>query len=168
MSKKKLQSHELKEAVRAIPSLIVEEIRKNAISASQNPTSNVSTAASIKTSPKPAVYVSPLRSRRWMFIGVGACLLTILGFWFVYITDTIEQNKLTLNPAKAFADSGQNDLSMLIATFTKMEDELKGNIKSPSELKLMVAQALMPLLIASSTANTTSTATTTAIVTTTP
>ncbi|HRH23039.1 MAG TPA: hypothetical protein PK295_00190 [Candidatus Magasanikbacteria bacterium] len=167
MSKKKLQSHELKEAVRAIPSLIVEEIRKNAISSHHNTTSITSTKASVKSLPKPTVYLSPQRSRRWMFIGVGACLLTILGFWFVYITDTIQQNKLTLNPAKAFADSGQNDLSMLIATFTKMENELKGNIKSPAELKLMVAQALMPLLTASSTATTT-TATTTTTVTTTP
>lgn len=166
------QSHELKEAVRAIPSLIVEEIRKNSISSSLE-----DTTAQVTTLPQPRhrspVYTSPIRSRRWMFIGVGVCLLTILGFWSIYITDTIEQNKLTLNPAKAFADSGQNDFSMIINTFANMENELKGNIKSPNELKMMVVQALMPLLATSSTAasTTTSTLTTTSsisTVTTTP
>ncbi len=104
-----------------------------------------------------------------MFIGVTVCLITILGFWFVYITDTIRQNKLNLYPTEAFEDSEKkDDLSMLINTFTQMEDKLKGTIKSPSELKLMVAQALIPLLTASSTTSTLPLITTTTIATTTP
>lgn len=156
------QSHELTEAVREIPSLIVEEIRKNSASGTHT-----------TTPPQPKhrspVYTSPIRSRRWMFIGVGVCLLTILGFWSIYITNTIEQNKQTLNPAKAFTDSGQNDFSMIINTFTKMENELKGTIKSPNELKMMVVQALIPLIATSSTATSTLTNTSSlSTVTTTP
>lgn len=161
MSKRRTTSSEISQAVKEIPSLIVEEMRNSDIS------KQVRTPSATKQ--KTPVYTSPIRSRRWMFIGVGVCLLTILGFWSIYITDTIEQNKLTLNPAKAFTDSGQNDLSMIINTFANMEKELKGNIKSPSELKMMVVQALMPLLATSSTATSTLTTTSsTSTTTTTP
>ncbi len=167
MSKSNIHnSHDFAQVAKEIPTLIAEEMKNSAISKQ----GFGSSAKQQKASP---VYTSPIRSKRWMFIGVGVCLLTILGFWSIYITDTIEQNKLTLNPAKAFTDSGQNDFSMIINTFANMENELKGNIKSPSELKMMVVQALMPLLATSSTiaSTTTSTANTTSsirTVTTTP
>ncbi len=167
MSKSNIHnSHDFAQVAKEIPTLIAEEMKNFGISKQGLGTS----LKQQKTSP---VYTSPIRSKRWMFIGVGVCLLTILGFWSIYITDTIAQNKLTLNPTKAFADSGQNDLSMIINTFANMETELKGNIKSPNELKMMVVQALMPLLATSSTAadTTTSTLTTTSsisTVTTTP
>ncbi len=167
MSKSNIHnSHDFAQVAKEIPTLIAEEMKNSGISKQ----GFGSSAKQKNTSP---IYTSPIRSRRWMFIGVGICLLTILGFWSIYITDTIEQNKLTLNPAKAFTDSGQNDFSMIINTFANMEAELKGNIKSPSELKMMVVQALMPLLATSSTiaSTTTSTANTTSsisTVTTTP
>lgn len=157
-------SQDFKQAVKEIPSLIFEEIRKNNTQSTTPPQRNHS-----HSSPISAVYTSPIKSKRLMFIGVTVCLITILGFWFVYITDTIRQNKLNLYPTEAFEDSEKkDDLSMLINTFTQMEDKLKGTIKSPSELKLMVAQALIPLLTASSTTSTLPLITTTTIATTTP
>ncbi len=149
MSKSNIHnSHDFAQVAKEIPTLIAKEMKNSGISKQEF-------GSSTKQKKVSPVYTSPIRSKRWMFIGVGICLLTILGFWSIYITDTIEKNKLTLNPAKAFADSGQNDLSMIINTFTNMENELRESIKSPSELKMMVVQALMPLLAVSSTATST-------------
>ncbi len=147
MSKKNTTSSEISQAVKEIPTLIVEEIKKKSLQHE-----DVVPSTSLQKSLP--IYKSPHHSRRWMLTGVILSCVCILAFWFVYISNVIEQNKATLNPAKSFTDSGQHDISMLISTFTRMEDKLKGTLKTPAELKAMVLHALLPLLATSSTTST--------------
>lgn len=136
-----------------IPGLIIEEYRKNETNNKQ-----VDRETSVNgVTPHATTYRSPIHSRRWLFLGVIACSILILGFWFMYIAGLIQDNKATLNPTSSFTNSEENKISNLLATFTKMENKLKGDLKSPSELKAMIAQALLPLFAASTTTSTTHT-----------
>ncbi len=157
MPHRRATSSEISQAVKEIPTLIVEEFKKNSTHPEEESPRQHDTAEQ-KSSP---IYKSPLHSKRWMAAGVIGCTLCIFAFWVVYISNTIAQNKETLNPTKSFTDSGQEDLSMLISTFTRMEEKLKGTIKSPGELKAMVVQALLPMITASSTTSTAPITTTT-------
>jgi cytoskeletal protein RodZ len=146
MSKKKLQADELKQAVDQIPSLLFKEMAE-------------------KNSPSPPhthqnahpVYHSPAHSKKWLLTGVLICSICILGFWVLYISNLIYENRTTLNPIRAFTDSGLNNFSDLTNTFSALEAELGTDVATPQELKNMVSDALLPLFISTSTTSTTST-----------
>ncbi len=158
MPRKNTTSSEISQAVKEIPTLIIEEIRKKELSSLSHRETQVVGQSAKKTQ---HVYQSPKNSRRWMFVGVVACTLCIFGFWVVYISDLIQKNKSTINPTSSFTDSGGKDLSMLVATFSKMEDDLKDDLKTPDELKAMVAHAILPFFTSSSAVTSTPGATTT-------
>lgn len=153
-------SEEFRDAAQQIPTLIVEELKRSSAS---NPPPETSVK---KTNTAAQVYQSPMHSRKWMFIGVVTCSITILGFWMLYISNLIQENKATMNPTKTFTNSEDTKLANLISTFSALEKGLKETLTSPNELKAMVADALIPLLTTSSTTSTSST--TPITVTTTP
>lgn len=177
MSKKRhthpTDSQALKRAVREIPSLIFEEIRKNELSSSSyeasQPTSH-KTPESTQKHTTSSIYRSPTHSKRWMLIGVIVTSIFIFAFWLLYISELIHENRPTLNPTSSLTGPNNKDLPMIISTFSKMEDDLKGKLKSPNELKAMVSDALIPLFAAShpSTSTITTTTTNNVISTTTP
>lgn len=163
MSKNSRTSSEISQAVKEIPTLIVEEIRRNEISARAHSDRHANREAPTLISQKKHarnIYQSPKNSRRWMFIGVVACTASIFGFWLLYISDLIQSSKSTINPTAVFTENGGEDISMLVNTFSKMESDLKNDLKSPAELKAMVANAILPLFLSSSTTSSTSLQTT--------
>lgn len=176
MSKKRhthpADSQALKRAVREIPSLIFEEVRKNELSSSSieiSKSASQKPLESAKGHATSSIYHSPAHSKRWMLVGVIATSIFIFTFWLLYISELIHENRPTLNPTTSLTNSSNKDLPMIISTFSKMEDDLKGKLKKPSELKAMISDALMPLFAVSHTsASTTATSTSDVIPTTTP
>lgn len=144
-------SHNFKDAIAQIPSLIAKEMQR---SNGQHPSANQLKRAGPQPSQVHPVYTSPRHSIRWLFIGVITCSALILCFWLIYVSDLIRTHRSTINPMNAFNTSEDNNLSNLISTFSTLEHGLKENLTSPSELKAMVAEALTPLLTASSTTST--------------
>ena len=148
------QSHDFTQVVKEIPTLIVEEIRRNKLS-EQHETKQVyeekPVAVIQNKPPAPHIFRSPKHSKQWMIMGVIICSASIFGFWFVYISDLFYQNKSTLNPTTSFTKGGSADVSMMITTFSKMEQDIKSKLKSPAGLKAMIGSAILPFITASST-----------------
>lgn len=143
------EHHNLKDAIARIPGLIATEYAKK----------EPKTAAKAARHP---VYTSPRHSRRWLLTGVIMCSLLILVFWLLYISELISTHKSNINPIGTFNNSEDSNLSNLISTFSTLEDKLKENLTTPSELKALVADAITPLLSTSSTPSTTTTSSTAA------
>ncbi len=139
-------THNLKDAIARIPGLIATEYAK------KEPKTALKHA-------KHPVYTSPRHSRRWLLIGVITCSLVILGFWLLYISELINTHKSSINPIDTFNNSEDSNLSNLISTFSALEDGLRENLTTPSELKALVADAITPLLSTSSTSATASSTT---------
>ena len=157
MSKKRTTSAEFKRAVKQIPGLIVEQQKRAEHTEKSIPPQKQ--AANPPPPPPIGFYQSPAHSRRWMVVGVVTCSLIIVTFWGVYISSIFQKNQGNLIPNSSLLKSQKTDFSMVLGTLTEMEDALKQNVKNPTELKAMVADALLPLFTASSTTDTASTTT---------
>ncbi|GEM_PF-3164589 len=151
------KSHNLKDAIAQIPSLIAEEMQR---SSEQSVSASRLKRASPSSSRVHPVYTSSNHTKRWLLLGVTICSTLILGFWLIYVSDLIRTHRSTINPMNAFKTSEDNNLSNLISTFSTLENGLRENLTTPTELKAMVAEVLTPLLTASSTSSTPDTTTT--------
>lgn len=157
-SARQAEHQAIKDLVRDLPSLIMQDSDRTEIPVSQPPTRR-----------QPVIVHSDPRQRRWVWIGVGLCTLAIGAFWILNIRAMVQHAFDGRSVEKEIARSAGQDLQALLNTAMINNEKINGPGASstaqtatstgPTEEQLRAA--LLAALVATSTPATTTLATTT-------